>query len=538
MLCVICILREKDGLSHGCCPRVLVRLFEDYLGPVFVILCLKTPRHNLYSKMEENNQFRNHINMVTATHNYSQNDGFSNERLVVYSSSAAGLDQNAAFQAEIDALDRQRQALIFKQQEAAKKAETDHMHTYTHGGASASSSNTAANPAFSSARAPGEAPPPYSPIPHQPPSPRQHITSLTRSETAPIRTSHLPKPIAIPATSTKLGSPFLRAYPPQLEEESYGINRAQFLGFLDDLNRCAVASPPVQILGLAGNIVGFVPLQTAQIVGASVNLAASVATYGVSKGRTEMCLRGANRELFAPRGLKVEIAKLDALAKIAGIPGVLDPVTGKLDKKASVLAPLEELEEEEEEEEGSLGEGEGGTMVAPSQRAQRRRLQALESWIAPLDLAPLPEIKQSGNVLGKLHAMASERQRHKEEKKMLKGRDKHFKECEKGDREAAKVEREFEKDMAKLDKEERKVRAKEAGSRKKLEEELGKIDKERAKLAKEREEEMEMIEKNKRKEDKEEGSLRKILWLIVRNIEDSSGPGPNPDLESPGSSPR
>lgn len=290
----------------------------------------------------------------------------------------------------------------------------------------------------------------------------------------------------------------MRAYPPALT--TYGVSRADFLGFLDDLNRCAVASPPAQILGLAGNIVSFVPLQTAQIVGSSVELAANVATYGVSKGRTEACLRAANTSLFAPRGLRAEIAKLSALAKIAGIPGVLDPATGKVNKKASMLAPIESLEE------------------AQSQSAQHRRLHALDRWIAPLDLTPLPDIKQSSNALGKLHTMASERQRKKEERKVLKDRNKTFGESEKASKEAVKIEAEFEKDMRKLDGEEREVRIKEAGSSRKLEKELAKIEKERAKLEKERDKDMGKLEEHRRKDDKEEKGLRKILWLIIRDL--------------------
>ena len=34
------------------------------------------------------------------------------------------------------------------------------------------------------------------------------------------------------------------------------------------------------------------------------------------------------------------------------------------------------------------------------------------------------------------------------------------------------------------------------------------------------------------KDDKEEKGLRKTKWLIIRNVEDSSGMGPNPDVES------
>lgn len=300
----------------------------------------------------------------------------------------------------------------------------------------------------------------------------------------------------------------MRAYPPDLT--TYGINRADFLGFLDDLNRCAVASPPVQVLGLAGDLVGLVPLQTAQIVGNSVSLVASAATYGVSKGRADACLRAANASLFAPRGLRAEFAKLGALASIAGIPGVLDPATGKLlDKKRTgsmLLAPLEGPEA------GAAAAG------GEQQSAQHRRLRALDAWIAPLDLTPLPEIKQPGNALGRLHTMASERQRSKEERKILKNRNKIFEGSEKATQKAAKIEAEFEKDMQKLDEKEREVRSKEAGSSKKLEKELAKLEKERAKLVEERDEDMEKLEGGKRKDDKEEGSLRKILWLVIRDL--------------------
>lgn len=478
------------------------------------------------------------MNSRSELRSYSRNQRYPYEGTPTQLSNA-GLDETATLQAEIDALDRERQLLILRKEKAAKEMELDRLRGPERGNASSGSSNEAAQrrshlPTFFSSteaipRSEGwdqdishgfagsheQMPPPYSMTSNPMPYHTQQLSPNLVPQ--PVHTTHLIKPIAIPATSAKLGSPFMRAYPPYLE--SYGVSRSNFLGFLDDLNRCAVASPPVQILGLAGNIVSFVPLSTAQIVGTSVNFAAGVATYGVSKGRTEMCLRAANRDLFAPRGLKAEIAKLDALAKIAGIPGVVDPVTGKLNKKASVLAPIENLEETQ------------------SQSAQNRRLQALERWIAPLDMAPLPEIKQSSSILGKLHTMASENQRRKEEKKMLKDRDKAFEELGKASREAEKIDKEFEKESRKLDGKEKEVRVKEADSISKMEKELGKIEKERMKLAKERDKEMGKLEEDKRKGDKEQDSLRKILWLIVRNVEDSSGPGPNPDIESPGSSP-
>jgi len=79
---------------------------------------------------------------------------------------------------------------------------------------------------------------------------------------------------------------------------------------MDDLNRVAVASASLQVLDLAGTVVGFVPLQATQMVDAALNASAKLGTVAVSKGRTELFLRDPNRTNFAPRGLKVEIGKL------------------------------------------------------------------------------------------------------------------------------------------------------------------------------------------------------------------------------------
>ena len=62
--------------------------------------------------------------------------------------------------------------------------------------------------------------------------------SLPRPIPGPLSTTpYLEKVVAIPATSPKLGSPFLRAYPPALEQ--FGIPQDVFLDFLDGLNRVA-----------------------------------------------------------------------------------------------------------------------------------------------------------------------------------------------------------------------------------------------------------------------------------------------------------
>jgi hypothetical protein len=308
------------------------------------------------------------------------------------------------------------------------------------------------------------------------------------------RSSCLPKPIAIPATNAKVGSPFLRAYPLCLAD--HALPPDVFLRFLDGLNRVAVISPPLQVLGLAGTVIQFVPSGIAQIVGNAVAFAAQAGTVAISKGRTEIYLRDANKDIFAARGLKVEIAKVEAIAKIAGIP-ILDD-SGKLDKNSKLLGNLEV------EELHTLS-------------GQERRLRALDQWIAPLEVTPLPAIERQSNPMSRLNQGASERQRHMGEKKLIEDR---AKGQEKARKEGNKAEREYAKEMRKLDKEEQKVRRKEDCH--KLEKELAKIEKDRRKAEK-----YYAKDSGKVLEDKEEKAMRKILWLVIRDLKDDSGVGPN-----------
>ncbi|KAJ6779736.1 hypothetical protein PWT90_02079 [Aphanocladium album] len=298
------------------------------------------------------------------------------------------------------------------------------------------------------------------------------------------------KLVAIPATSAKLGSPFLRAYPYALE--NYGVSREAFLQFVDQLNRAAVASPPVQVLGLAGNIVSMVPLHTAQIVGNAVNAAATVSTIAISKGRTEILLREVNNGLFKQAGLKVQVARLDVVAKLAKIP--LLNAEGKVDKNSSILLPFE------------------GEQRIQSLNAQERRVQALSAWLSPLDVDELPELDESTNMFGKMHAKVSERQREREEKKMVKDRQKMHKDYVK---DKTKEDKEYEQRMEQYAAKEDRLHEK--GGRR-MEKELRELEKKREKLTKEHDREIRKIEKDRRKDDKEEESMRKILFLVIQKI--------------------
>jgi hypothetical protein len=375
----------------------------------------------------------------------------------------------------------------------------------------------------SSQEQPAEPPPPYEDATSQAAltRPQQQITKATAVSSVPAPGTglqRLPKPIAIPATTKKLGSPFLRAYPPSLE--AYSISTLDFVEFVDTLNRVAVKSPPLEVIGLAGSVLQFVPVHSINLIGMGVDLGSKIVGRALSKGRTELFLRKVNREMFAPHGLKVEIAQLDGLAKIAGIP-VLNS-EGKIVKKATLLEPL-----------GEAGDGDGDGVTRFD--VQRRRLKTLEDYIAPLETEGLPEIEDRSNPLSQWSVKSSEWQRQRGEKRMLKGRDKAD---AKLDKKTAKAERRREKRLDKIDSRlgavdtsnsialkstsslEKRVRAHgDAKAERKLE-------KAERKYQRKLDKANEKSKHNKR----EEKSLRKILWIIIRDLDADSGGGENPDV--------
>ncbi|KAI0191875.1 hypothetical protein F4808DRAFT_381409 [Astrocystis sublimbata] len=322
----------------------------------------------------------------------------------------------------------------------------------------------------------------------------------------PEKRAGLQKPIVIPATAAVLGSPFLRAYPPCLE--AFGLGRAEFLNVLDGLNRVAVQSPPLRALGLVGEVLEIVPVATAQTVGLAINLASTAGKIALSKGATEIYLRKVNEEVFAPRGLKMEIAKLDAVARINKLP-ILD-AKGKVRDDARLLQPLLDLEQIQ-----TMGVAE-------------RWLQALEYWVEPLEVdvegEPLPAVNtEEVNLWGKIHAFASERERQNIEKKRLKDRGKTV---EKHDKRIEKAEEKREKVLAKLDKKEQKVG--EHGN--KGDDKIRKLDLKREKVETRYSDRVEKATERSVTKDKEAKAMTKVLWITIRNLREDSGSGGAMDI--------
>ncbi|KAI0150815.1 hypothetical protein GGR57DRAFT_514074 [Xylariaceae sp. FL1272] len=284
----------------------------------------------------------------------------------------------------------------------------------------------------------------------------------------------LQRPIAIPATAPSIGSPFLRAYPPNLEKA--GISRERFIDFLDGLNRVAVQSPPLQVLALAGDIVGFVPLGTAQIVGAAVNVAAKVGAGVAAKVTSDQYLKKANQELFGPCGIPI----LDGTGKIRSDTQLLDPI-----------------------------EHEQSTATSAGQRW----LRGLEPWIAYLEVDRLPEINNiDTSLLGKWRAKASERERQRSETRIAKRDSKDHDKQQKHDE---KSQKRREKDLTKLDRREQQARSGKSGD--KLDKRLRKIEEGRREAEEEyRERQSETVAKGPKRDEK---MSRKILWLVIRNMD-------------------
>ena len=158
-------------------------------------------------------------------------------------------------------------------------------------------------------------------------------------------------------------------------------------------------------------------------------MAAGAGTYAVARVRITRYLERANKEYFAPRGLLARIAKQDVLPQIVGQP-----------VNAPLLAPLPRHANDSH-----------GSIALPSLRD--RRLQALGSHVARIELYDLPAPHEEQNVLDKLSAKMAARKAKKQEEKMiedsLKSQEDEFKEREKLMKEEAKIRRDMEKERSK-----------------------------------------------------------------------------------------
>lgn len=114
-------------------------------------------------------------------------------------------------------------------------------------------------------------------------------------------------------------SPFVRVRIPELEQQT-PLSPSELIAFIDGLNEAFLGNPALQATNAVGSIIGLVPLGTAQMIGAGLNVGAGVATAGVSITRTKSYMKIANERIFKPKGLHVQISKTDKMLSQIGMP--------------------------------------------------------------------------------------------------------------------------------------------------------------------------------------------------------------------------
>jgi hypothetical protein len=294
-------------------------------------------------------------------------------------------------------------------------------------------------------------------------------------DSTPSKFSRLRNPIAIPQISAGMGQSFLRAWVPILQ--NYNITIREFVAFIDNLNVISTASPPLQVVDLAGGMIGMVPHHWAAIAGAAIQGTAKLGTYAVSKGRTEAYMREVNEKMFKPRGLNVRIASTEAARALLKIPNAYP-----------TLAPL--------------------TRQTMNMSTAERVLVETRPYNAVLDLNVPPPTEQT-TTLAKLSARQVAARSKKQQEKLVKSRGKDI------EKQQGRTEKEREKQA----KEDRKRERKAEKKAKKRERKHGKgsdsdSDSDTDDEPRRRSEKKARHEKR----DKEEKQAEKLLWIVIDNL--------------------
>lgn len=326
---------------------------------------------------------------------------------------------------------------------------------------------------------------------------------FTHQSTPPLISSRkLRLPIAVPQVVPGLGQPFARCYGNELQE--VGVSMEEFVKFIDNLNVVSAGSPPLQIVDLAGGVVGMIPFHHAQLVSLGIQSVAKVGKAAVSKTRGSMFLSKANEDFFNPRGLKIELVTSDAL---------------KFKLKMDLGSPLTATSE---------GTSHLGML--------ERRAAALQGFAAPL-VFDVPPPDQQTNILDKISAAQQKGVMAKQDKRFIKDR---VKQAEKQSSSRSSEEEDDNKSASKHRGIEMSIKEEIEKSQRKVEKINGAFDqkltkepKNASKIERERSREVEKVEKETRKEVAHlEGKLQKAYRDREKDREKSNKQGKKPDKET------
>ena len=328
----------------------------------------------------------------------------------------------------------------------------------------------------------------------------------------------------------------MRAYSSELE--ACGIQKTEFVTFIDGLNESFVGHPIYQGLGIVGGVMSmFYGVSPVQWAGTGLQVASGVASAGTSYFRTKAYVKAMNKDLFNPAGLHINIMTTAKMMQKVGYP-----------ESRLQLPPLDLSGDLETANSLDLRPKDAARVVAanqsPDDDPRMRRLKALEGYVAPLDLN-VPAHETPDNLLRKMGAAQAARLSRKQNKKLMKGNSRYIKKSMKADRKQRKVD-------AKVEKMERKFAEKSGGfqgyasgsadpreqdkTSREYEKMQRKIDRKMAKADGKINKKAERADDSRRKTSrKEEKTAHKIRWIVISNWE-RRGEGSDED-SMPGSEP-
>lgn len=126
-------------------------------------------------------------------------------------------------------------------------------------------------------------------------------------------------PIAIPQFTNNKGAPFLRAYAPELAD--LDISEAEFVKFIDSVNREAQSNPVLTGLDMAGALIRSVPLPIIPFLGHDISIASKFGNAQLSKSGVAAFLESVNESLFGPKGLHASLCTGKVLKARLNPPG-------------------------------------------------------------------------------------------------------------------------------------------------------------------------------------------------------------------------
>ncbi|KAH6670668.1 hypothetical protein B0J14DRAFT_671107 [Halenospora varia] len=320
----------------------------------------------------------------------------------------------------------------------------------------------------------------------------------------PTRAHPLQKPILIPQISPN-GS-WLRSYALSLDE--YNLPLSSFLAFLDNLNIVAAASPPLQVLNMAGGILGMVPHHWAQLAGAGLQAGSQVGTKVVSKTRMGRFMGSVQERMFEGRGLVVRIGKWEDVERSLGRELVIDEMkVGAGSAMEKALRIVEAAGGELLQKEG-LPPRSGGQEMGVMDKWSRWQVQKEreKSEKKAVEKAEKDAKKEKRKVK---REESRERKRERKERKRERSRERKEKRRDKRDKKdkGKGKERSEDSDSESVDSEDS---GSNRGRQDGLALETSRVEDDKAKMSGDKSD-----RKSREKSDKE---IKKLLWVVIENM--------------------